>query len=64
MRLPDVLRSGCAFTANTRRVPPSAQAMEARRREKERPWVQLLAAASVACAVLLAAVLYRLQHMP
>lgn len=48
-----------------RPVPPlAAQAMEARRREKERPWVQLLAVASVGCAALLTAVLYRLQHLP
>lgn len=40
------------------------QAMEARRREKERPWIQLLAVASLAATVLLAAVLYRLEHMP
>ncbi|KAL4440462.1 hypothetical protein ABPG75_003463 [Micractinium tetrahymenae] len=40
------------------------KAMEARRREKERPWVQLLAVASVACAALLTAVLFRLEHMP
>lgn len=38
--------------------------MEARRREKERPWLQLLAIGAAASSVLLAAVLWRLQHMP
>jgi hypothetical protein len=38
--------------------------VEARRKEKERPLLQLLAVGSVASAVLLAAVLYHLQHMP
>jgi len=38
--------------------------MEARRKEKERPWLQLLTAMSCASAVLLAVLLYRLEHMP
>lgn len=40
------------------------QAMEARRKQKERPWLQLLAMGAAASAVLLAAVLWRLAHMP
>lgn len=43
---------------------PTPQAMEARRREKERPWLQLLAVTTAASAVLLAAVLWRMEHMP
>jgi cytoskeletal protein RodZ len=38
--------------------------MEARRREKERPWLQLLALSTCAAAVLLTALLWRMQHLP
>lgn len=38
--------------------------MEARRKQKERPWLQLLAVTTAASAVLLAIVLWRLEHMP
>lgn len=41
-----------------------AQAMEARRKERERPWLRLLAITTAASTVLLAAVLWRLEHMP
>jgi hypothetical protein len=40
------------------------KAMEARRREKERPWLQLLALSTCAAAVLLTALLWRMQHLP
>ncbi|KAI7838615.1 hypothetical protein COHA_007622 [Chlorella ohadii] len=40
------------------------KAMEARRKERERPWLRLLAITTAASAVLLAAVLWRLEHMP
>lgn len=45
-------------------VPARLQAMEARRKERERPWLRLLAITTAASAVLLAAVLWRLEHMP
>ena len=46
------------------RCSPPVQAMEARRKERERPWLRLLAITTAASAVLLAAVLWRLEHMP
>lgn len=49
--------AACSFTI-------SLQAMEARRKERERPWLRLLAITTAASAVLLAAVLWRLEHMP
>lgn len=42
----------------------AAQAVEARRKQQERPWVQLLGVMATVSAVLLAVVLWRLQHMP